>query len=78
MLHCNNVITASSEWMWPTWIAVLLNAEYSGLKFLQASHQEAVDILQSQLGDICLEVQYVAAEDSDEDNSLGEDMYGFR
>jgi hypothetical protein len=48
------------------------------MKFLQASHQEAVDILQSQLGDICLEVQYIAAEDSDEVNSLGEDMYGFR
>jgi hypothetical protein len=52
--------------------------EYRGVMFLQASHQEAVDILQSQLGDICLEVQYVAAEDSDEENSLGEDMYGFR
>jgi hypothetical protein len=59
-------------------IAVLLNAEYSGMKFLQASLQEAVDILESQMGDICLEVQYVAVDDSDEENSLGEDMYGFR
>ncbi|XP_023704625.1 Golgi-associated PDZ and coiled-coil motif-containing protein isoform X2 [Cryptotermes secundus] len=54
----------------------ILSANGKDLK--QASHQEAVDILQSQLGDMCLEVQYIAAEDSDEENSLGEDMYGFR
>ncbi|KDR12726.1 uncharacterized protein LOC110835984 isoform X4 [Zootermopsis nevadensis] len=54
----------------------ILTANGQDLK--QASHQEAVDILSSRLGDICLEVQYVAADDTDEENSLGEDMYGFR
>ncbi|XP_049767923.1 uncharacterized protein LOC126101285 [Schistocerca cancellata] len=44
----------------------------------QACHQEAVEILSAQTGDITLEVQYVSTEDSDEDNSLGEDLYGFR
>lgn len=37
-----------------------------------------MEILSAQTGDINLEVQYVAAEDSDDDNSLGEDLYGFR
>ncbi|XP_069674241.1 uncharacterized protein [Periplaneta americana] len=50
----------------------------NGHDLKQACHQEAVEILSSQMGDISLEVQYVAAEDSDEENSLGEDMYGFR
>ncbi|XP_066991480.2 Golgi-associated PDZ and coiled-coil motif-containing protein [Anabrus simplex] len=50
----------------------------NGTDLKQACHQEAVDILSGQTGDITLEVQYVAAEDSDEDNSLGEDLYGFR
>ncbi|KAJ9590292.1 hypothetical protein L9F63_027867, partial [Diploptera punctata] len=50
----------------------------NGHDLKQACHQEAVEVLSSQLGDINLEVQYVAAEDSDEENSLGDDMYGFR
>ncbi|PSN41266.1 hypothetical protein C0J52_14346 [Blattella germanica] len=54
----------------------ILNVNGHDLK--EACHQEAVEILSAQLGDISLEVQYVAAEDSDEENSLGEDMYGFR
>lgn len=42
----------------------------------QACHKEAVDILQQQLGDCVLQVQYIAADDSD--NSLEEDSYNFR
>ncbi|GLV41386.1 brachyenteron [Carabus blaptoides fortunei] len=41
----------------------------------QACHREAVDILQKQSGDCRLEVQYIAADDSD--NSLSEDGYNF-
>ncbi|XP_023709537.1 uncharacterized protein LOC111865596 [Cryptotermes secundus] len=48
----------------------------NGQDLKQASHEEAVDILQIQF-DMHLEVQYIAAEDSDEENSLGEDVYGF-
>ncbi|KAK7867383.1 hypothetical protein R5R35_008928 [Gryllus longicercus] len=50
----------------------------NGIDLKQACHQEAVEILSTQIGNITLEVQYVAAEDSDEENSLGEDLYGFR
>lgn len=42
----------------------------------QACHKEAVDILQQQLGDCVLQVQYIAADDSD--NSIEEDSYNFR
>lgn len=42
----------------------------------QACHREAVGILQQQTGDCVLQVQYVAADDSD--NSLEEDGYNFR
>ena len=44
----------------------------------QVRHQEAVDILSAQSGSVSLEVQYVASEDSDDENSLADDMYGFR
>ncbi|GLG93991.1 Golgi-associated PDZ and coiled-coil motif-containing protein [Gryllus bimaculatus] len=50
----------------------------NGIDLKQACHQEAVEILSTQIGNITLEVQYVAAEDSDEENSLGEDLYGFK
>ena len=56
----------------------LLSHGFNLVHLVQACHQEAVEILSSQLGDINLEVQYVAAEDSDDENSLGDDMYGFR
>ncbi|CAG9863374.1 unnamed protein product [Phyllotreta striolata] len=39
-------------------------------------HREAVDILQKQQGDCTLQVQYIAADDSD--NSLEEDGFNFR
>lgn len=42
----------------------------------QACHREAVDILQQQVGDCHLQVQYIAADDSD--NSLEEDGFHFR
>lgn len=42
----------------------------------QACHREAVDILQKQTGDCVFEVQYIAADDSD--NSLSEDGYNFQ
>jgi hypothetical protein len=42
----------------------------------QACHREAVDILQQQTGDCTLQVQYIAADDSD--TSLEEDGYNFR
>uniref|UniRef100_A0A1Y1KPL3 PDZ domain-containing protein n=2 Tax=Photinus pyralis TaxID=7054 RepID=A0A1Y1KPL3_PHOPY len=42
----------------------------------QACHREAVDILQQQTGDCRLQVQYIAADDSD--NSLEEDGFNFR
>ncbi|XP_044267174.1 uncharacterized protein LOC123012979 [Tribolium madens] len=42
----------------------------------QACHREAVDILQQQSGDCTLQVQYIAADDSD--TSLEEDGYNFR
>ncbi|KAF2904882.1 hypothetical protein ILUMI_01299 [Ignelater luminosus] len=42
----------------------------------QACHREAVDILQQQTGDCRLQVQYIAADDSD--NSLEEDGLNFR
>ncbi|XP_025829519.1 probable serine/threonine-protein kinase DDB_G0282963 isoform X1 [Agrilus planipennis] len=42
----------------------------------QACHREAVEILQQQSGDCRLEVQYIAADDSD--NSLEEDGLNFR
>ncbi|KAK9869725.1 hypothetical protein WA026_003462 [Henosepilachna vigintioctopunctata] len=42
----------------------------------QACHKEAVDILQQQSGDCLLQVQYIAADDSD--NSIEEDSYNFR
>ncbi|XP_019867271.2 uncharacterized protein LOC109596213 isoform X2 [Aethina tumida] len=42
----------------------------------QACHREAVGILQQQTGDCVLQVQYIAADDSD--NSLEEDGYNFR
>ncbi|KAF5281258.1 hypothetical protein FQA39_LY05144 [Lamprigera yunnana] len=42
----------------------------------QACHREAVDILQQQVGDCRLQVQYIAADDSD--NSLEEDGLNFR
>ncbi|KAJ8916231.1 hypothetical protein NQ315_016370 [Exocentrus adspersus] len=41
-----------------------------------ACHREAVDILQQQTGDCTLQVQYIAADDSD--NSLEEDGFHFR
>ncbi|CAH0556445.1 unnamed protein product [Brassicogethes aeneus] len=41
-----------------------------------ACHREAVGILQQQTGDCVLQVQYVAADDSD--NSLEDDGYSFR
>lgn len=42
----------------------------------QACHREAVEILQQQRGDCELQVQYIAADDSD--NSLEEDGFNFR
>lgn len=42
----------------------------------QSCHREAVGILQQQNGDCTLQVQYVAADDSD--NSLEEEGYNFR
>lgn len=41
-----------------------------------ACHREAVGILQQQTGDCTLQVQYIAADDSD--NSLEEDGFHFR
>jgi hypothetical protein len=46
--------------------------------YCQVRHQEGVEILSAQTGNVSLEVQYVASEDSDDDNSLADDMYGFR
>lgn len=48
----------------------------NGVDLRQACHREAVDILQKQSGDCRLEVQYIAADDSD--NSLSEDGYNFQ
>lgn len=42
----------------------------------QSCHRDAVDILQQQTGDCTLQVQYIAADDSD--TSLEEDGYNFR
>lgn len=42
----------------------------------QACHKEAVSVLQQQTGDCTLQVQYIAADDSD--NSLEEEGYNFR
>lgn len=41
-----------------------------------ACHREAVSILQQQQGDCTLQVQYIAADESD--NSLEEDGFNFR
>ena len=50
----------------------------NGQDLTQACHQEAVHALSKQTGDIALQVQYVANEDSDPEDSLGDDIYAFR
>lgn len=52
----------------------ILTVNHTDLR--QACHNEAVEILQKQSGDCVFEVQYIAADDSD--NSLSEDGYNFQ
>lgn len=51
----------------------------NGIDLRQASHQEAVNVLSSQVGNVTLKVQYLAngGEESEEDNDLTHLRYGF-
>lgn len=51
----------------------------NGIDLRQASHQEAVNVLSSQVGNVTLKVQYLAngGEESEEDNDFSHLRYGF-
>ncbi|XP_065353846.1 Golgi-associated PDZ and coiled-coil motif-containing protein-like isoform X2 [Cloeon dipterum] len=50
----------------------------NSISLRDVSHYEAVEILSAQAGTVSLEVQYIASEDSDDENSLTDFVDGFK